>query len=211
MQKTIITEGRAKLPSGSRGFSLVEMIVAVGLFAIVMVICVATLFALVNANRKAQALQSVMNNLNVSLDGMARAVRMGSTFNCGASAPFTGTRDCANGSTEFTFEHYGGDTSNFNDQWQYKFVCPVSLAGDGTCPTGGYIARSEDGGTTFNAVTAPEISINSMNFYVTGSTRDDTSQPLVIMVVKGTAASNSSRTSTSFHIQVAATQRLIDL
>ena len=60
------------------GFTLVEMIVAVALFAVVMLISVAALLALVDANRKAQALQSVMNNLNIALDGMVRSVRMGS-------------------------------------------------------------------------------------------------------------------------------------
>src|SRR3989338_2524865 len=52
----------------SRGFTLVELIVSIGLFAIVMLISVGALLALTGANRKAQALQSVMNNLNVALD-----------------------------------------------------------------------------------------------------------------------------------------------
>src|SRR3989344_8697452 len=61
-----------QLPATSslRGFTLVEMIVAIALFSIVMVVSVGALLALVTANRKAQALQSVMNNLNIALDGM---------------------------------------------------------------------------------------------------------------------------------------------
>lgn len=191
------------------GFSLIEMIVAVGLFAIVMVVCVATLFALVNANRKAQALQSVINNLNISLDGMARAIRMGSTFNCGSSPPYTGTRDCAAGDIMFTFEHYGGDPSTFSDQWAYKYI-PVGSS-DPQCPQGGCIMKSEDGGANFLPITAPEISIDNMKFYVVGTTRDDAVQPRVVIAVSGTAASSNAKAKTSFHIQVAATQRLIDL
>ena len=70
----------------SRGFSLIEMIVAVALFAVVMLVAVGALLALVDANRKARALESVMNNLNITLDSMVRAMRMGSAFNCNSTA-----------------------------------------------------------------------------------------------------------------------------
>ena len=56
------------------------MIVSVALFAIVMLVCVSTLLALTAANRKVHALQSVMDNLNVTLDGMVRDIRMGSVY-----------------------------------------------------------------------------------------------------------------------------------
>ena len=69
------------------------------LFAIVMLIASATLLSLVAANRKAEALQSVMNNLNISLDEMVRNVRMGSNYRCNSQAepvpPADG--DCAGG------------------------------------------------------------------------------------------------------------------
>lgn len=67
----------------SRGFTLVEMLVAVAIFAIVMTMSVSALMDMVSATRKAQAIQSVMNNLNVALDGMVRNVRMGTRYHCG--------------------------------------------------------------------------------------------------------------------------------
>ena len=42
------------------GFTLIEMLVSIALFAIVMVVCVGALLSLVTANKKAQALESVM-------------------------------------------------------------------------------------------------------------------------------------------------------
>src|SRR3954463_4374930 len=90
----------------SRGFTLVEMIVAVALFSVVMLVCVGALLALVGANRKVHALQSVMNNLNVTLDGMVRSIRMGSTFDgSGACAGNSGgPKDCTSGGTQFSYE-----------------------------------------------------------------------------------------------------------
>src|SRR3989338_1985894 len=79
----------------ARGFTLVEMIVSVALFATVMLVSVGALLSLMGANRKAQALQSVMNNLNVALDGMVRSIRMGSNYHCGAGT-FSATQDCQN-------------------------------------------------------------------------------------------------------------------
>ena len=84
----------------ARGFTLIEMIVSVGLFAIVMLVCVGALLSLVNANRKAQALQSVMNNLNIALDGIVRNAREGSDYD--GSAACSGNsdsspKDCTSG------------------------------------------------------------------------------------------------------------------
>src|ERR1044072_4174389 len=89
-----------------RGFTLVEMIVAVGLFAVVMVVCVTALLSLVEANRKAQALQSVMNNLNIAIDGMVRGVRMGSDYHCGYGGTYAVPADCALGDTLLAFQPF---------------------------------------------------------------------------------------------------------
>lgn len=190
------------------GFSLIEMIVSVGLFAIVMVICVATLFALVNANRKAQALQSVINNLNITLDGMARAIRMGHTYHCGSSGQLDETQDCPTGDPEFVFESHDGSSSDGSDQWVYFYDSASQQ-----------IWKSEDSGANAYPVTAPEIKITDMKFYVRGTESGCDAvatpcipiQPSVVVVVNGTAASDNAKASTSFHIQVAAVQRIIDI
>ncbi|MBI5470054.1 type II secretion system protein [Candidatus Kaiserbacteria bacterium] len=186
----------------ARGFTLVEMIVSVALFSVVMLICVGALLALVGANRKVHALQSVMNNLNVTLDGMVRAIRMGSNFHCGSGATNV-THDCANGDIIFAFEPFGSTSADI--PWVYTYD-----------PTTKRLYRSENGGTPI-AITAPEIIIDSMTFYVVGSTRGctvspcDTAQPKVVIVIKGTAPVVNSKARSTFHIQVTATQRLLDL
>ncbi len=194
-------ETRNPKKNPQKGFTLVEMIVSIALFSIVMVVCVTALLALVNANRKAQALQSVMNNLNISLDDMARNIRMGSHYHCSSTIDAT-THDCPNDvdNQTFIFEHFGGSRSDFSDQWIYKYDAPNKR-----------ILKSINGGTDYVSITAPEVAIDNMKFYVIGTTIDDTTQPRVTIVVSGTANAANVKSKESFHIQVTAVQRAIDL
>jgi len=186
------------------GFTLVEMIVAVGLFSLVMLVSVGALLALTGANRKAQALQSVMNNLNIALDGMVRSIRMGSDYHCGTGV-FIGTDnldDCStSGGTRFVFKPFDGDPN----QWVYLYDT------DGTYCGTKRICKSVNGGTDHVALTSPEVTINSMKFYVQGTTPGDTEQPKVVMTVEGIAGAANLKTKTTFSIQATAVQRLLDL
>jgi len=180
------------------------MMVAVALFAVVMLVSAGALLSLSTANRKAQALQSVMNNLNITLDSMVRSIRAGSTFHCGVGGSVSLPQDCSNGNTQFAFEPHGGSASTASDQRVYAFVSPTSSEN-------GYIQRSEDGGATWVRVTAPEISITDMQFYVVGTTRGDTVQPKVVVEVRGVAGGLNTKLTSTFHIQATAVQRILDL
>jgi type II secretory pathway pseudopilin PulG len=189
--------------SGMGGFTLVELIVSVGLFAIVMLVSVGALLSLTGANRKAQSLQSVMNNLNVALDGMVRSIRKGSNYHCGPGT-FTGSSsidDCPNGNTVIVFKPFGG---NLNE-WGYLFDTNGSFCGKNR------ICKSEDGGVNYVALTSQDVTIESMKFYVLGSTPGDTVQPKVVITVQGTAGAANMKTKTTFSIQATAVQRLLDL
>ena len=183
--------------SSQAGFTLVEMIVAVGLFGIVMMVSVTALVALVDANRKAQALQSVINNLNIAIDGMSRSIREGSNYHCGTT---TSGGDCPSGTnTAIRFEHYGGNTAVTTDDWIYEF-------------RDGRIFKSTNGSTGGEvAITASEVTIESVRFFVFGSTPGDTTQPKVMMVIKGSAGTAKANVKTNFHVQSTAVQRVIDI
>ena len=193
---------RIRSHRGQKGFTLVEMIVSVALFAIVMLVCVGALLSLVGANRKVHALQSVMDNLNVTLDGMVRAIRMGSNFHCGAGN-YQITRDCALGDIIFAFEPFGKKSTD--PPWIYTYD-----------PSTKRLYKTTNGGSPV-VITAPEITIDSMTFYVVGTSRGcsispcDTIQPKVVVVIKGTAPVTNSVARTTFHLQVTAVQRALDL
>ncbi|OHB19735.1 MAG: hypothetical protein A2854_03730 [Parcubacteria group bacterium RIFCSPHIGHO2_01_FULL_56_18] len=184
---------------GERGFSLVEMIVAVALFAIIMLVAVGALLSLVDANRKARTLESVMNNLNISLDSMVRAMRMGSTYNCGGTLiPSSVGADCPTGDDLFSFAPYGSDSSQQNERYVYFFQ-------------DGRLYRSKNGGTDSIPITAPEIEIEDVKFYTIGTEPGDIVQPKVVVVIKGTAGTEKLKTRTTFYIQATAVQRSLDI
>src|SRR3989338_6151299 len=147
---------RCLLPGASRaqrGFTLVEMIDAIGLFAVVMIVCVGALLSLVHANRKAQALQSVMNNLNIALDGMVRSIRMGNDYRCDALNPEDG--DCPTGGRSFYFESFVGQSNTTGDGWIYFYDAAAQR-----------IYKSTDGSLLSGIpLTAPEVSIDEMLIY----------------------------------------------
>lgn len=186
-----------------RGFTLVEMIVAVGLFAVVMTVSVGALLALVNANRKAQALQSVMNNLNVAVDGMVRSIRMGSTYHCGSGGSYEVSADCPAGDTLFAFEPFHTGTTAI-PPWLYWFDHDENGVGR--------LFKSENGTIAGGVeMTAPEVSIDSVKFYVVGSERGNGEQPKVLIIIKGSAGNTRITTQSTFHIQATAVQRILDL
>lgn len=170
-----------------KGFTLVEILVSIALFSIVMTVALGAMFTMVDANRKAQAVNLSMTNLNFALEAMSRSIRTGTVYSCGFSG------DCAT----------GGTTLRFTDQERRSIMYRYNS-------TERSIERSLNGGGTYARLTAPEVLITNMAFYVSGSTPGDTVQPRVLITLRGTAGVNP-QTQTSFNIQTTVTQRLLDL
>ena len=70
------------LSNRNKGFTLIEMIVALALFAIVAVVALGALMKIISANKKAQSLQSAITNINYALESISREMRVGSNFSC---------------------------------------------------------------------------------------------------------------------------------
>ena len=179
------------------------MLVAVAVFSIVMMVGVSTLLAMVDANRKAQAIKSVMNNLNFALENMSRTIRTGTTYHCSTSAtpPASASvaQDCANGGLLLAFERQGGSSGNPNDQVMYRINSTTQQ-----------LERSTNSGASFTAITATEVDISDFKVYVVGSSGADSLQPRVVISVSGTAGV-SEKVRTDFKVQTAVSQRFLDL
>lgn len=185
------------------GFTLIEMMVSVAIFSIVMMVGVGALLALVEFNRRAEAVNSVMQNLNAAIEGMSRAVRVGGTYHCEVSPTIppdiTSVEDCATeGGLLLAFEASGGSPSNANDQVVYRL-------------NGTQIERSTNSGVNWVAITAPEVKIESLKFFVTGSARPpvDRLQARVLVRIQGSAEIPGG--TTVFSIQTSMTKRVPDI
>jgi prepilin-type N-terminal cleavage/methylation domain-containing protein len=179
------------------GFTLIELLVSVAIFSVVMLIAVGSLLTMTEASRKAQALKSVMNNLNFALESMSRTIRVGTNYHCGIGGAAS-TQDCIQGSSYFAFEGSGGDPNDPSDQVVYRLI-------------DSQIERSTDGGDNFLAITASEVVIEDLQFYVVGSAPGpDTIQPKVVMTIQG-YADITPRTRTEFNLQTTIAQRLPDI
>ncbi len=74
------------LPQKEKGFTLIEMIVSLGVFSIVITIAVGALLVIISTNKQLQTEQSVMSNLAFAMDSMTREMRTGYSYVC-ASVP----------------------------------------------------------------------------------------------------------------------------
>lgn len=64
------------------GFTLIEIIVSLALFAVVAVVALGAVTKIISANEKAQTIQAALTNLNFALESMSREMRVGSVYNC---------------------------------------------------------------------------------------------------------------------------------
>lgn len=204
------------------GFLLTELIVAVFIFGIVMTISVGSLVVALDANKKAQSLKSVLNNLNVVLDTMTKALATGTHYYCGVSSAVPPqTQDCGveggtgTGETaiSFLFNEDLGENGEVDDIIVYSLN---DGGGKGFIERTLYINRS----TSYETIgpirmTAPEVNITDMKFYVLGSTLvsgagGDFDQPKVLITIDGNALAGPRNQPTAFTVQTIVSQRVPD-
>lgn len=184
--------------SRQKGFTLIEILVSVAIFATVMVIALGALLSMSESDRKAQTLKSVINNLNFSLDAMSRAMRTGTNYHCNVTVlPVTGPHDCsATPATSVAF------LSADNQTVQY------CLGNGSSCSPSGTAILVKKGIAAFAPLTASEVIITNLQFYVTGAENANV-QPHVVILLSGKVIVSASQTST-FDLQTSVTQRLYD-
>jgi prepilin-type N-terminal cleavage/methylation domain-containing protein len=178
-----------------KGFTLVELIVSVGLFAIVMTLAAGAYLVMISANQRTQAVATGINNLSFALESMVRSIRTGTGYVCaGALCQIT------SGNT-FTFTNSSGQS--------------VAYGVEGTSPNL-YITRTV-GGTATALTDASLVNITRLTFQVTGapsytsSGGTDTTQPYVTIVVSGTVSAGPKNDPQTFTIQTGAAMRGTDI
>ena len=209
------------------GFTIIEMIVSLAIFAFVITIAVGALLMLVAASRQLQGEQSVMTNLSFALDAMTHEIRTGSFYYCDArSSKASGTifddntsldtlgdayQDCPNGNPSanlnklqgLAFKEGGDSISGSNERILYYFDKDE-----------GKIFRRV-GSRAAESIVSSGIFIRNVQFFVTGSKKSSigggstTDQPAVTIFIE--AAESNDANAKSYYLQTTVTQRTLDL
>ena len=185
------------------GFTLVEMIVAFGVFAVIMVMATGSLISLLDANHQAQALKTVVNNLHFALENMSRAIRTGTTYHCDVTlGDVTAPRDCAQESPASSAVFAARDGKR------------VAYRQNGGALERAVVAAGEEWRLSLSGpyvpITAPEIPIEKLRFYVAGTSLTDDEQPRVLIVMRG-FMQGKSKVANRFDIETLVSQRQLDI
>ena len=169
-----------------RGYTLVELIIAVGLFALVMTLASGAYLMMIAFSRQTQSTITGINNLSFALESLTRTIRTGIDYNCG------GTGDCPSGASTFSLTDENGVT--------------VSYALSGSA-----IQATVDG--VAGALTEPSVTVTSMKFYAFGTPRGsgDRRQSRVTIIVSGTVSAGPGKPLQAFTAETGATMRGTDI
>lgn len=206
---------RKTSPFSTAGFTLVEMMITIGLFTVIMTIGIGAILGVNSTQRKTQSMRAVVDSLSFVMEDMARSMRLGELFYCKEAISPISFTDVNNQATSdgsqcpsIAFEPYWDrqpvETSN---QIVY-FITEIGGRG--------VILKKDNTNTSFSVsswsvITPPEIDIdtNRSGFYVSNSQTADSLQPKIKIVLTGSVRVSGSET--EFNMQTTVSQRLLDL
>lgn len=196
----------------NRGFSLLELIVAMGVFSIAAVVVVGSFISLLDAQRRAVANQTAMDNIRFAMDAMAKEIRTGSNYanTCSFAdyIPATGVKPfpCPaikfiNAKKEEVFYRW----RNIDGSVIEKAIDPVLSFScidnfddpiHSACPDTG----------KFLAITDEKVRIDDLKFYIIGNAPGDGLQPYVVINIEATVNPNNPKARTEIALQTAVSQ-----
>ncbi len=184
----------------ARGFTLIEIMVAIAIFTIIMVMGVSALLNANTVHKVAANQRSLIDNLNFMMEDMARNLRLGNNYSCNNTG-------CAAGSREYVINFDGIDGNKI----AYAIGQPSNipnLCNGSSASTDFKLFKSIDGGGCFSNITPNEINIDpESGFFVSGIGADGL-QPAVLIRLYGTT--NYKGVTTPFDIETVVTQRATD-
>ena len=177
--------------SSQGGYTLIELMVSMTIFALVMVAATAAYLSFIAYNRQAQATASVMNSLSYSIDSMTREIRSGTNYQLPMAnvITFANQSDCL-----VTYQL----TSN-------AITRTVAQNSSGTCPASDLVTASP-------ITDSPTVTVKNLRITLRGTAANY--QPIVIMAINGYATvpnTGNSPVQIPFQIETAATERLPEL
>ena len=204
-----------KLP----GFSLVEILVVLGLFSGISALALGALFNAQSVNARLQETQAILDNMNLSSQTITREIRFGSDFHCatslsvGAQTVPTTRKNCKPGTTRGRVLIFKpADAVNELDRVAF-YVSDGVLYKD---------IYPYQGSTTVLQMTSNDVNITSFTMYVDGANTSsgsndepigeiDYKQPMITIFLSGvTRPAKSSTPPATFDIETVVSSREID-
>lgn len=197
---------KIKQSSLSKGFTLVEILVALALFGFVVIIATGTLIVLSSSNLSAQISRKTIDNVDFILDDIVREARLGMNYHCGLTVnnDYNAERvpsECNLGNKDFALTKI--DTG---DLIRYS----TSTAADGKSVLMKQIIQKDTNTVLYNSqISGGEIDIKNIKFYVYGSEQGD-SEPAYVFITLQAELKKGSRYSTIVDLQTTVAQRALD-
>ncbi len=183
-----------------KGFTLIEIIVALAVFMILVTLGIGALLRIIDAHAKTQSLQLVMNNLNFTVESMSRHIRFGNNYDCDISDDILDS--CIGGGEEVGIIFEG-------ESMVYKLGTLDNEDGDASASSAIGSIWQKVGSESSRRLTSSEVDIEELKFYVydTATLADgNDDQPRVTIVIEGRAGLKQA-VSSDFVLQTTVNQR----
>lgn len=176
----------------NKGFTLIELLVSIALFSIVVTITISSIVTIVDANKKARSLMTVMNNLNMAVDAISRSFTMGinpsQNNNCFSTDEVDNSKTTSAKETERQTVTYCLKTEDNKRK----------------------ITKQIEEGNPFD-LTSSDINIDTTDsFFKIVNPNGEDGQPILFMVLSGEVRI-SPKINSSFRIQTTANQRRLQV
>ncbi len=207
-----------KIQQKIEGFTLVELLVVLGLFSGIATLSLGALFNAQSVNARLQETQAILDNINLSAQTITRDIRFGSDFYCAQALPATPLlvptvrKNCVFGTTPGSVLIFrASDAVNEFDRVAYYVANGVLYKN-----VYQYLAT-----TTVLQMTSDDVNIKSLTFIVDGAQTStgindelnaiDYKQPMVTIFLSGiTRPAKASTPPSSFDLETVVSSREID-
>lgn len=202
------------------GFTLVEMMISVGLFSVIMIFGIGAVLSVNRTHKDTQVRRAALDTVNFVMEEIARSARLGDRLRCVSQEPL-GVNEtipepssieeplngllCAGLAFEPARNIAQGD---LEDQRVYVLAATEDGLALFKSPEAGQFGAVT---STWMRLTQDNVVLNpdASGFFVYGAEEGDGSQPRVVIVLSGEVVEPGGRSRSSFSVQTTVAQRLL--
>jgi len=193
-------------PHAQKGFTLIEMLITVGLFAIIVTIAMGSFTNAIRTQRQIASLLSAESNVSIALEQMTRAMRTGYLFchDVGINTPSSSCNDVYNTALP---------TCQINNG---AWTCPAVNFYDAVGQPTRYFLQNgalmeSVNGLPALSVTGSNVSVKYLRFRMIGQTEGDYWPPRITIAIGLTPSSTDPAVSSNvFNLETTVSSRNID-